>query len=182
VLLARKRIAWYACLDMPIGLALRQPPGTDAVMTGEIILGDPGLRYSGPFTASEEQGWLVVLGITNLGFAPVLGRDFSASLTFAFPGREIRATQISAESAACTASKLPHLPAVHISAGNDQEPGPADSRIACLELTGDFLLHPRDSYSLMLVLSGTPAEDSRRIQQEGSLIGGKIISDRPGSS
>ena len=99
---------------MPIGLALRQAPGTDAAMTGKIILGDPGLRYSGPFTAGVEQGWLVVLGITNLGFAPVRGRDFSTSLTFAFSGREIRATQISAESAARTVGKPAHLPAVHI--------------------------------------------------------------------
>ena len=43
-----------------------------------------------------------------------------------------------------------------------------------VQLTGDFLLRPGDSYSLLLILTGTPAGRSR-IQQEGALAGGKII-------
>ncbi len=44
-----------------------------------------------------------------------------------------------------------------------------------MQLRSDFLLRPGDSYSVLLVLSGTPADDSRRIEQEGSLTGGEII-------
>jgi hypothetical protein len=138
-------------------------------MAMEIILGEPGLRHPGPYTTME-QGWIVVLAITNLGLTPVRGEDFTAPLAFAFPGRQIHATQLSSEPAARAATMPPHLPAAHVPAGNDREPGPAR-----LQLTGDFLLRPRGSYLAMLILSGTPADDSPHIQQEGSLARGKII-------
>lgn len=173
--LARKRIAWETWLDMPIGLELRQAPGTDAAMTAEIILGDPGLRYSGPFTGSEEQGWLVVLGITNLGSAPVRGRDFSASLTFAFPGRQIHAARVLPETAARTARRAARAPAIRLSGADSPESGSGASRPARMYLIGDYVLHPSDSYTVMLLLSGNPAVHSRRIQQEGSLASGRII-------
>jgi hypothetical protein len=175
VFLARKRIAWDACLDMPVGLASRQAPGIGMPMTMEIILGERTLGYPGPFTAGIQQGWLVVLTIANPGFAPVRGADFSAPLTFTFPGRQIHATQISAAPAARNAGRPLQPPAVHASAGTSREPGPPGSRAARLQVTGDFLLRPGDGCTVMVILSGTLPGDARRIQQEGSLASGKII-------
>lgn len=79
-----------------------------------------------------------MLGITNPGIAHVRSRDFSAPLTFVFPGREIHATQISPESAAPAASTAPQLPAARVSPANE----PTGNHAARLELGGDFLLRP----------------------------------------
>ncbi len=66
VLLSRKRITRDAWLDMPVGLS--RP---DAGRTRELILGEPGLRNPDPQCDGLQQGWLVVLGITNPGPAAV---------------------------------------------------------------------------------------------------------------
>ena len=168
--LIRKRVAWDVYLDMSVGLTPTQALGTDTGMTCEMLLGHPGLRDIGHHTGSAEQGWLLMLGITNPGFVPVRGRDFRVPLTFVFPGREIRASQILPEPASLT-SKAPQMPAVHVPA-ESRVIGRANNRI---QLSGDFTLHPRESYSVMLVLSGTPADHSRRIQDGGELTGGKIV-------
>jgi hypothetical protein len=60
------------------------------------------------------------------------------------------------------------------------EDTPDPARAARMHLTGDYVLRPGDSYTIMLVLSGIPAPRTRRIQQEGSLASGKIIPG-PGS-
>ncbi len=111
-----------------------------------------------------------MLGITNPGIAHVRSRDFSAPLTFVFPGREIHATQISPESAAPAASTAPQLPAARVSPANE----PTGNHAARLELGGDFLLRPGGSYSVTVILSGTPAPSFPRILHEGSLTSGKI--------
>jgi hypothetical protein len=84
VLLIRKRIAWEAYLDMPVGCTLRQEPVTGTPVISQLHFGEPS---SGPGPAGPQDGWLVALGITNPGQAPVRGKDFSAPLTFTFPGR-----------------------------------------------------------------------------------------------
>jgi len=164
VLLTRKRIAWETYLDMPVGLTFQQEPGTGTPLIIELHIQEP---CPGP-----QDGWLVALGITNPGCAPVRGSDFSAPLTFTFPGREIRAAQISPEPAGTAASRARHLPSARVSA--------AGGHAACLEIGGDFLLRPGGSYSVTVILSGTPAASSSHIQQEGSLTSGKIIT-RPGA-
>ena len=168
MLLTRKRIAWDAYLDMRVGLTLRQEPGTGTPAIIELHFGEP---CPGP-----QDGWLVALGITNPGCAPVRGSDFSAPLTFTFPGREIHATLISPGPAGTAASRARQPPAARVSAAG----GPAGSHAACLEIGGDFLLRPGDSYSVTVILSGTPAASSGHIRQEGSLASGKIIT-RPGA-
>lgn len=166
VFLTRKRIAWEVYLDMPVGLTPGQEPGTGTPMISQLHLGEPS-----PGPAGSQEGWLVALGITNPGHTPVRGRDFSAPLTFAFPGREIQATQISPGPTGPAASTVRQLPAARVSAANL----PAGNHAARLELSGDFILRPGASYSLMIILSGTPDTSSRPIEQEGSLTNGKII-------
>ncbi|MHB1433525.1 MAG: hypothetical protein ACYCVZ_15600 [Streptosporangiaceae bacterium] len=165
--LTRRRIAWEAYLDMPVGLTLRQEPGTGTPMISELHFGEP---CPGTSPDGTQEGWLVALGITNPGHAPVRGKDFSTPLAFTFPGREIHATQISPEPATPATSTAPRMPAGRVSAANRQ----AGSHAGRLELSGDFLLRPGRSYSLTVILSGTPATSSRRIEQEGSLTNGKI--------
>jgi len=177
-LLTRRRIAWDACLDMPIGLTMRQEPGTGTAAITGIAFGEPGLRSPGASAPGVREGWLVVLGITNPGLVAVHSRDFTAPLAFAFPGREIHATQIRPGPAASTAKRAPRMPSVKVSAGA----GSAGDHAARMELSGDFQLRPGGGYSVMLVLTGTPADSSRPIQQGGSLTGGKIVAARPGTS
>jgi hypothetical protein len=175
VLPACKRIAWEAYLDMRVGLTLRHELGTGAPVISELHFGEPS---PGPGPA---EGWLVGLGITNRGLVPVRGRDFSDPLAFTFPGREIHATQISPGSAPPAASTARQLPEARVSAANRL----AGNQAARLELSGGFLLLPGASYSVTVILSGTPADSSRPIEQEGSLTNGKIIttpSTGPGSS
>jgi hypothetical protein len=171
VLVIRKRITWDTWVDMPVGLSPQDAAAPDMGRTCELILGRPGLRYPDPWTAGAQQGWLVILGITNPGPATVRSGDFTAPLTFAFPGRQVQATQVLPESA----GRLPgRAPAVRMPAQSSPDAGHADIRATRVQLTGQFLLRPGDSYSLLLILTGTPAGRSR-IQQEGALAGGKII-------
>jgi len=136
--------------------------------TGRLVLGEPGLCYRGPWADGIQHGWLVVVGITNPGPATVRGGDFRAPLAFAFPGRTVHAARLLPESAGRPARTGPGMPAVRVPG----QGGPAAARV---ELTGDFLLRPGDSYSLLLILGGTPAGQSRRIRHEGSLARGRII-------
>jgi hypothetical protein len=168
VLLTRKRIACETYLDMRVGLTLRQEPGTGTPVIGELRFGE---TRPGP-----QEGWLVALGITNPGRMPVRGSDFSAPLTFTFPGREIRATWISPEPAGTAASRARQLPSARVPA--------AGGHAACLEIGGDFLLRPGGSYSVTVILSGIPAASYSHIRQEGSLTNGKITTTpgaEPGS-
>jgi hypothetical protein len=170
---ARKRLAWETWLDMPVGLTAPQAAGTGTAC--RILLGEPGLRHPGPYEGGAEQGWLVVLGITNAGLAAVRGGDFRAPLGFAFPGRRVHATQILPGPAARTPGRSPRVPAVRVPAQDGLEASHAGTRTTRVQPGGDFLFRPGDSCCLLVVLAGTPAGDSRRIQQEGSLAGGKII-------
>jgi hypothetical protein len=150
VSLTRERIAWEAYLDMPVGLTLPQEPGAGSTpIAGKLHFGEP---RPGTGLADPQEGWLVALGITNAGHVPVRDTDFSAQLAFTFPGREIHATQISPRPTTPVASTTRQPPAARVSAPN----GPAGNHAARLELSGDFLLRPGDSYSLTLILSGTP--------------------------
>jgi len=171
VLLTRKRIACETYLDMRVGLTLRQEPGTGTPVIGELRFGEPG-----PGPAGAQEGWLVALGITNSGCGPVRGSDFSTPLTFTFPGREIHATIVSPGPAGTAASRARQPPAARVSAADGQ----AGSHAACLEISGDFLLRPGDTYAVTVILSGTPAASSGHVRQEGSLTSGKIIT-RPGA-
>jgi hypothetical protein len=168
ILLSRKQIAWDTWLDMPAGLDGQPAAAPGGGPVGHLVLGEPGLRYCGPWAGGIQHGWLVVVGITNPGPATSRSGDFSTPLAFAFPGREVHAARLLPESAGRPARTGPGMPAVRVP-GQD---GPAAARV---ELTGDFLLRPGDSYSLLLVLSGTPADQSRRVRHEGSLARGRII-------
>ncbi len=160
---------------MHIGLSPQDTPAPDTGRTCELILGGPGLRHPDPWTAGARQGWLIVLGITNPGPATVHSGDFTAPLTFAFPGRQVHATQILPESADRGPGRTALVPEVCLPAQGGPEASRSGSSPARVQLSGDFLLRPGDSCSLLLILAGTPADDSLRIQQEGSLAGGKII-------
>ena len=137
VLVIRKRITWDTWVDMPVGLSPQDAAAPDMGRTCELILGRPGLRYPDPWTAGAQQGWLVILGITNPGPATVRSRDFTAPLTFAFPGRQAHATQVLPESA----GRLPgRAPAVRMPAQSSPDAGHADIRATRVQLTGQFLL------------------------------------------
>lgn len=166
-LLGRKRIAWCSCLDMAVRLAPPQSHGPGINRVGKIISGAPRRRRTGSWPPGQQQGWLVVLSITNPGLMPVRSHDFTIPLTFEFPGRQIHATQIKPAPAARAALPAPQLTAVPAS-------GPVGGNRNSIQISGDFLLRPRDSYSIMILLSGMPADRSRHIQQHGSLPRGTI--------
>ena len=168
ILLSRRQITWDTRLDMPAGLARQHAAVPGSGLAGRLVLGEPGLRYRGPWADGIQHGWLVVVGITNPGPATVRGKDFRAPLAFAFPGRQVHAARLLPEPARRPARTGPGMPAIRV-------PGQGAPAAARVELTGDFLLRPGDSYSLLLVLSGTPAGRSRRIRHEGSLARGRII-------
>jgi hypothetical protein len=171
VFLTRRRLAWESCLDMPIGL---HAPHANRTRTSlELHLAEPGLRYPGPRAGSTEQGWIVLLSITNPGCARVRGRDFRIPLTFVFPGRQIHATRIIPEPSGRPARPAARVPDIRLSAGDSSRPGSTADRPARMHLTGDYVLGPSDSYTVMLLLTGTPAGPAR-IQQEGALTSGKI--------
>jgi hypothetical protein len=171
--LTRKRLAWETCFDMPVGLTA--PHGADTGRPFELLLGEPGLRYPDPWADSTEQGWIVLLGITNPGCAPVRGRDFRIPLTFTFPGRRIHATRIVREPSGRAGRPAAGAPAIRLSARDSAEPSSGAIRPTRMHFTGDYVLCPNDSYTVMLLLSGTPAAPAD-IHQEGTLARGKIIS------
>jgi hypothetical protein len=167
----RKWIAWHTRLGIPVGLAPRRASTPGAGRTCELIFGQPGLRYLGPWTDRIQHGYLIVIGITNPGRSTVRSGDFSSPLTFAFPGQEIHAARLLHEPHGRPPGRVPRVPVVQALARDS----PGADRAARAQLTGDFLLRPGDSYSLQLVLTGTPAGTSRRLWHEGSLTRGKII-------
>ena len=172
IFVTRKRLAWETCCDMPAGLSA--PHGTGTGTSFEPPPGEPCLRDPGACGDGTEQGWLVLLSVTNPGCTRIRGRDFRAPLTFAFPGRQIRATRIVPEAPVQAARPVGNAPAIRLSPGDSLVCGAAVSRPARMYFTGDYVLRPSDSYTVMLVLSGTPTGPVR-IRQEGSLTTGKII-------
>lgn len=80
-----KRIAWEGYLDMPVGLTLRPGPGTGTEIIVQIVAGEPDPRSPAPWPADPQNGWFVILGITNPGIACVRSRDFGRR-----PGRQLR--------------------------------------------------------------------------------------------
>jgi hypothetical protein len=175
VVLSRKRITWDALIDIPVGLSRQDARGPDAGGIRELILGEPGLRYHGPW-AGTRQGWLVIVGITNPGPAAVRSGDFSAPLSFAFPGRQVHATRLVPEPPGDRPPRqAPQPPSVIVPPQDRADDSHAGVPGACVQLTGNFLLRPGDSYSLLLILTGTPAGRSPRIHHEGALAVGKII-------
>ena len=165
VLLTRKRITWHAQLDMPVEL-------TSPRATSGIVLGTTNDHPGGARTSGRETGWLVVLGISNRGLAAIRSDDFSVPMTFTFPGREILATQLLPMPAG-SSSGLPLLPPPP-AAIRSGPVFPASGSAAQLQLSYGFLLRPRDSYLIMLVLSGLPAAGARAIEHDGTLAHGRI--------
>jgi hypothetical protein len=170
----RKRLAWRTWIDMPVGLDAGQAVGHGMART--ILLGESGLRYPGPYDGSIQQGWLVLLAIINTGRAAVHGHDFSAPLTVTFPGRQIHTARIGHDLARQRRRPADSLPGIRISTGHDLEPG-AKTRHVRMHLVGDYVLHPNDSYTVMLVLSGTPTAPTRHVRLDGTLTGGQLISE-----
>jgi hypothetical protein len=168
-LLARKRLAWHARLDMPVGLTA--PRTADGALAAHILLGETGLCYEGPNAPDAVGGWLVMLAVTNTGWAPVRGSDFAVPLTFTFPGRHILSAQISPDPAIRPARP----PTLCLSTKSGRRLSPGDRSPARIQVTGDFLLRRGDSCAITVVLGGSPVPDSPRIQHDGSLAGGKII-------
>lgn len=166
-LLTRRHLAWDTWFDMPVGLTL---PSASAA--GVIRLQGPGLAFSGPYPAGTVPGWLAVVGITNPGWSPVRGSDFTAPLAFSFPGRQVAAAQVSPEPAART----DRPPAVRLLPASC----PGDSGTGGVEVVGDFLLRPGDGCALILILTGAPASHRPAVQHHGALTAGKITSD-PGT-
>ena len=162
---------------MPVALTSQQAPGTGTRTLRITLTGEPGNSAGRDPAgerdrAGEDEAWLVILRITNSGFAPIRGEHFSTPLAFEFPGREVRGIQISPGQAIRTRAGLPAsrtrpVPAVHTPAGR-------------VQLSGDFLLRRGDSCSLMAVLQERPAAPSRRIKQDGCLAGGTITPEASG--
>ena len=158
-LLRRKRLAWRTDLDMPVGLVPEQQDGTDDEMTTKIIFTSPG----GSCPAGADDAWLVLLTIANTGLAPIRDEDFSAPLAFAFPGRHVCGVQLCPSSrAGRIVGRVEMSPAAHA----DLNRSPAR-----IQLSGQFLLNRNDQFTLMVILTGSPASP---VQQHGSLPGGRI--------
>jgi len=171
-LLLRKRVRWSALLDMPVAVTAGSGPGR------ALLLGDPGPAGEGPCPPGAERAWLVVVGIANHGLTAVRGSDFRVPLTFTFPGRQVRAAQLSP----CPAGRRAGLPAM-VAAGLPQGTawpgsGLAASHRSCIQLGSDFLLRSGGRCSVMVVLTGG---ESLGMAQGGSVAGG-TISCAPGDS
>jgi hypothetical protein len=102
------------------------------------ITTSPGTGPAGP-----QEGWLVALGITNPGHAPVSSQDFSAPLAFEVPRPRDTRHRIQPKAGdpsrkhGTTAARSPHIRTTD---------NPADNHTGRLELSGDFLLRPGDSH------------------------------------
>ena len=154
-LLTRKRLAWRTDLDMPVGLVPEEQHGANDEMTTKIIFPRPGRSCP----AGANDAWLVLLTVANTGLAPIRDEDFSAPLTFAFPGRQVCGVQMCSNSRARRAEMIPAAPAE-----SSRSP-------ACIQLSGQFLLNRNDQFTLMVILTGAPASP---VQLHGSLPGGRI--------
>ena len=129
-MLSRKRIACEVRLDMPVGLTRQHALASEPGGVRELILGEPGLRCSSPWTAHIQHGWLVVLGVADTGTAAIRSMDFSTRLAFAFAGREIHAVRLIPEAAGRTENRAAWVPAVQLSAQNASRAPPACSSAA----------------------------------------------------
>jgi hypothetical protein len=158
---------------MPVGLT--PPKVADGEPAGRILLGEAGLCNDGPYGPDTHGGWLVMLALTNAGWTPVRGSDFVVPLTFTFPGRQILSARISPDPADRAAARPARPPALCLSTESSRRLSSGDHSKAHIQVTRDFLLRPRRSCTITAVLSGTPAPDSPRVQQGGSLAGGKIV-------
>ena len=107
-ILAFKRLAWYALLDIPVGLTPSQAAAGEPA--GHILFGETILYYDGLYGPDIGGGWLVMLAIANKGWPPVRGTDFAAPLTFTFPGRQILSAQISPRPDVRSATRGPASP------------------------------------------------------------------------
>jgi hypothetical protein len=150
-----KRITWQADLDTPVWLVQEPAPGQLAYTT-KIIFTDP----AGPPPDGSEQARLVLLTVTNTGLAPIRDQDFTTPLTFTFPGRQVRGTQIHHRTAAGTPITRPGLRAQP--ARSDQT-GPRDSP-GSIRLHGQFNLKHNDTLTLAMILTG--GHDDIQIRQE----------------
>ena len=144
-----RRLSWETLLDMPVGLAPSGPDCTGPV--DRILLGGPGLRYPGPYTAGIQPGWLLILAVANTGRRRVRGADLASPLAFAFPGRQVRAAQISPQPAAKTTTGSARAPAILLPTPENPPPSPASR----LVLGGEFLLRPGDGYAISVLLGGS---------------------------
>lgn len=171
IMLTPKRMTWATYLDMPVALA----PAASAQVVYEIVFEVPGLRHVGPFQPGEAQGWLVVLGVRSSGFMPVRDKDFRVPLGFGFPGRDVRSAQVCPRPSARTRASRP-MSAAHADFSGPEQAG----YLGRIHLHGLQLNH-NDELTVLVVLTGSPARDSPRIIQEGSLIGGAIAARPPDS-
>jgi ABC-type phosphate transport system substrate-binding protein len=202
----RKRIAWRVYLDAPINLTPAKVKEMTTRLTFRVYVEQPG---RGPEASTEvEVPWLAVLRVRNSGFVPIRGTDFNTPLTFAFPGREVRGAEVIEASGDSDARILPQHqparipdparlrevqhgslaervrkllpgpgPAVGTGPGNGH--GPRRAPTSEVQVGREFLLNRRERFTLMIVLSGTPADLRRKVRQTGSLVGGRIIQESP---
>ena len=107
---------------MPVGLAPSGPDGTG--LADCILLGSPGLRCAGPYTAGIQPGWLVLLAVANTVRRAVRCWRRRGPAGFAFPGRQVHAAQISPQPDARTMTRPARAPAILLPAPG----GPAAPR------------------------------------------------------
>jgi phosphate transport system substrate-binding protein len=183
----RKRLAWRAYMDTRINLT----PTPATRLRFRVYVEDPGSQTEG----EVQVPWMVLLRVRNAGIVPIGRGDFHSPLTFTFPGREVRGAEIIDHSGAeppvlaelnppaaslPLQGRWPRLLGWFSGTGNTTATAAGD-RVGTdqVQFTSDFLLNRRDRFSLMVVLSGTPTDNRRRIRQTGSLIGGHVIKEAP---
>jgi phosphate transport system substrate-binding protein len=185
----RKRVAWRAYVDTRINLT----PAQATRLQFRVYVDETGPQGRG----EVEIPWMALLRVRNAGIVPVRGADFHTPLTFTFPGREVRGAEIIDHSGAArpviVAEDVQRVPSISrsgitrrlrawmaggASTGTATAPNgrvPTDH----VQIGTDLLLNRRDRFTLMVVLSGTPTDTRRRIRQNGSLIGGRIVAEPP---
>lgn len=198
----RKRIAWRAYLDGPINLAPAQVRSMSTRLTFRVYVAESD--GASEARSEVEVPWLAILRVRNAGFAPIHGSDFNTPITFTFPGREVRGAEVIEHSGDSSARILPaRQPRSSPDPGPPTAPRrgwfpwlqdalngpgarprrtPVSNRrrsTSELQLGQDFLLNRRDRVTLMVVLSGTPIEGRKQIEQTGSLVGGRVVAESP---
>lgn len=161
---ARKSVTWHAILDMPV--RLMQPRDASGESRGRLIFGQQDTGHD------TRPGWLVLLDVSNTGGSPIRSADFTAPLSFTFPGRQVVASWVSHEPTGRRSGRT--------APGSGLYSLPCPAEPERVQLAGHFLLRSAAGYGITVVLTGTPVAGYQSpIRLDGALARGRVSSPRP---
>ena len=164
----RKRLDYHVWLDLPVGLTSPRatPDGPERAI---VFTGHPGPSEPEHPASATQPGWLALIRIRNQGPAPVSGPDLTALLAYTFPGREVLAAWVPAEPAAGNERRAASRQTARAPHTGDAAPDPADDGPG--RVGYGPTLRPKDTRTIAVILSGTPAAGL-----DGTLARGRLTS------